>query len=335
MNILSIDTTGFSSSVALVKNGSQVLFNKISSGFIPHRNWWDFPYLLPVHHQKFLLKNLKDIRWKEIDAIAVSANSGIYTCILVGLSMAKVLADCYKKPIIEVDHILAHLYSPWLERDPNNFKFPILVFSASGSHSDFSLLKNKRECEIIYDTVPQQAKKEVKVFLGIGKIFYQMGKILNKFNSRNTGVDDLMKSARRGNPYKFDFTQYYKKPLLDLNFYDFMDSIDKFARRKNVKVDDVAASFQESINEIISNKIIKLAEIKKVREIHIAGGISENKHLERKLKEKIKEKELPFILRYPVKKEYRLDNAAMIGALAYYQKKYHIKFINFKPSITR
>jgi len=335
MNILSIDTTGFSSSIALVKNGSQVLFNRISSGFVPNKNWWDFPYLLPEYHQNFLMKNLRNINWKNVDAIAASANSGIYTCILVGLSMAKILADCYKKPLLEVDHILAHLYSTWLERSPNDLQFPILIFSASGSHSDFSLLKNKRECEIIYDTVPRQAKGEVKVFLGIGKIFYQMGKRLGVISSADSGVDKLMKAIAQGNAHKFDFTKYYRKPLLDLNFYDFMDSIDKFVKKGNVNINNVAASFQESINEILINKILKLAGMKKAGEIHIAGGISENKHLERKLREKIKKEKLPFILRYPVKKEYRLDNAAMIGCLAYYQQKYHIKFINFKPSITR
>jgi len=332
MLILAVDTTGFNSSMALVKDGRKVLFNKISSGFIPNKYWQDFPYLLPEHHQKFLIKNIKDIKWGNVDAIAVSANSGIYTCILVGLSITKILAHCYKKPLIEVDHILAHLYSTWLEKDPNDFQFPILVFSASGSHSDFSLLKNKKECEIIYDTVPKQDKGEIKVFLGIGKIFYQMGKRLGIITSADSDIKKLTKAASQGNPYKFNFIKYYKKPLLDLNFSDFMNSIDKFINKGSVN--DIAASFQESINEILSDKIIKLAKIKKAKEIHIVGGISENKHLEKKLKERIKKEKLPFILRYPVKQEYRLDNAAMIGCLAYYKQKYKIKFINFSPKIT-
>ncbi|GAG90205.1 unnamed protein product, partial [marine sediment metagenome] len=96
MLILAIDTTGFSASIALVKDGKKVFFNKIDSGFIPGKNWWDFPYLLPSCHQKFLIRNLKGIKWEDIDAIAVSTNSGIYNCILVGLSVAETLAYCYK-----------------------------------------------------------------------------------------------------------------------------------------------------------------------------------------------------------------------------------------------
>lgn len=343
MLILAIDTTGFSTSIALVKDGREVLFNKISSGYVPNKYWQDFPYILPARHQKFLINNLKKINWKKIDAIAVSADSGIYTCILVGLSMAEVLANCYKKPLIKVDHILAHTYSTWIERNPESFKFPILVFSASGSHSGFYLLKSKKECMVIYDTVPQQSKGEIKIFMGIIKIFYQIGKRLGLITSSDSKEDKLIKAASKGNPHKFNFIEYYQRPILDLNFSDFVNSIDTFLKKEEKKsaklsskfIKDVASSFQESINEILTNKIIKIAEIKKAKEIHIVGGISVNKHLEKKLKKKIKIEKLPFILCYPIKKEYRLDNAAMIGALAYYQQKYNIKFIDFRPRITR
>jgi len=349
MLILAIDTTGFSASIALVRDGKEVLFNKISSGYVSDKHWKDFPYILPAHHQRFLIDNLektlkqKKISWKNIDAIAVSANSGIYTCILVGVSVAYTLGKIYKKPVIEIDHILAHLYSTWLEKNPENLRFPILVFSASGSHSDFSLLKSKKKCRVIYDTVPRQDKGEIKIFIGIGKIFYQMGKRLGIITSADSGVSKLMKAISQGDPYKFNFAKYYQEPVLDLNFSDFINSIDVFLKKqekKSVKlssqfIKDVAASFQESINEVLSNKIIKIAKIKKAKEIHITGGISENKHLEKRLKGKIKKGRLSFVLRYPVKKGYRLDNAAMIGCLAYYQKKYNIKFTNFKPSITK
>ena len=343
MLILSIDTTGFSSSIALVKNGKNVLLNKISSGFTPEKKWQDFPYLLPVHHQKFLIDNLKKINWRKIDAIAVSANSGIYNCILVGLSIAETLAYCYKKPLIKVDHILAHLYSTWLERNPNDFQFPILIFSASGSHSDFSLLRDIKRCEIIYDTVPRQNTGKVEIFIGIGKLFYRIGKRLGLITPDDSGVNKLIKAAFQGNPYKFNFIKYYQGPLLDLDFSNFMKSIDRFLKKEEKKsprlsaqfIRDVAASFQESITEILADKIIKLSKIKKAKEIHMAGGISENKYLEKKLKGKIRKEKLSFVLRYPVKREYRLDNAAMIGALAYYQQKHNIKFVNFKPNITR
>ena len=352
MLILAIDTTGFSSSIALVENGKRVLFHKVNSSFVPNKNWRDFPYLLPARHQKFLISSLerlsreRRINWENIDAIAVSATSGIYNCILVGLSIAQILAYCYKKPLIKVDHILAHIYSAWLERDPDSFRFPILVFSASGSYSDFSLLKNVNHCQLLCDTIPQQFEKGAKIFIGIGKVFYQIGKKLEIIVPIDKDIEGalnkLINVMSQGDPHRFNFANYYKGSLFNLDFTDFMKDIGKIIKKEKNKREklneqvkkDIAASFQESITEILANKIIRLAEMKKINEIHITGGISENKYLKRKLNRKIKEKELSFILRYPVKKEYRLDNAAMIGALAYYQQKHNIKFINFKPNIT-
>ena len=335
MLILSIDTTGFSASVALVKNGREVLFNKTKSGFKEGTGWRGFFEPLPDFHQKFVLKNTRGINWKEIDAIAVSANSGIYNCILVGVSIAQTLAKIYRKPLIEVDHLLAHTYSPWLERNPADFRFPILVFSASGSHSDFAWLKNIKNCEIIAGAIPKQKEKGVEIFVGVGKVFYQFGKSLGIIPPDDGGVEKLTQAALKGNPRRFDFAPYYHGSLLDLNFVDFLNSAVKLAKKRSLLVEDAAASFQESITEILSEKILKLAQMKKVGEIHLAGGISENKYLEKKLKNKIKQDGLDFVLREPVKKQYRLDNAAMIGALAYFQKKYQIKFKNFEPNVTR
>jgi len=352
MLILAIDTTGFSASIALVKDGQKVLFNKINSGFLANKNWWDFPHLLPAHHQKFLINNIEKIfqkskiNWPDIEAIAVSANSGIYNCLLIGLSTAETLAYCHKKPLIKVDHILAHIYSPWLERNPENFQFPILVFSASGSHSDFSLLPDLKTCQSLYSQIPVEEKEDSKRYIGVGKLFFQLGKMLHVISPQESNfqkaLNKLLNLMDQGQPNKFDFKKYYQGALFDLDFTDLMKSVEeKIKARKNRagqisqrNKKDIAASFQESVTEIISDKIINLAKLSKAKEIHLAGGISENEYLKRKLDRKIKKEKIFSALRYPVKKEYRLDNAAMIGALAYYQEKYQIKFINFKPQIS-
>ncbi len=341
MLILAIDTTGFSASIALVKNGSEVLFNKNSSGYIPIKKWEEFPYLLPDHHRKFLLKNIK---WRNVDAIAVSAKSGIYNCILVGKTIAYTLAKIHNKPVIEVDHILAHNYSTWLEREPRKFNFPILVFSASGSHSDFSLLNNINKFQSFGSEIEKVNWGGVKTFIGVGKVFREAGKKLGLIRphdkSPKISINRLVKAMDSGDKSFFDFKSFYEGDLFDLNFSSFIDKIDdllkkEIRQKKRLSkkfINDVAASFQESVNEILSDKIIKLAREKKAKEIHVAGGVSENKNLKKKLKEKTGK---DFLLHYPVKKEYRLDNAAMIGCLAFYQEKYKIKFKNFKPNITK
>ena len=347
MLILAIDTTGFIASISLVRDGRQVLFLKNSSGYLPIKKWEEFPYILPDHHQEFLLQNIEKslirhhISWKQIDAVAVSALSGIYNCILVGKAIAYSLARIYSKQVIEVDHILAHNYSTWLEQRPKSFNFPILVFSASGSHSDFFLIKDINQSQSLSRDVAIKDFGGVQTFIGVGKIFRALGKSLGLIrpNDKTASMERTIKAMNKGNAFKFGFTKYYKGELLNLNFFNYLESINKFIKQKRrlspKLVNNIAASFQESITEILAQKIFKLAKMKKVKEIHIAGGISENKYLEKKLKQGIKKQKLPLILRYPAKKQYRLDNAAMIGCLAYYQKKYKIKFKNFKPNITK
>ena len=347
MLILAIDTTGFASSISLVKNGKKVLFLKNSSGFLPNKRWEEFVYILPSHHQEFLLNNIEKelkkhkIRWNQIDAIAVSAISGIYTAILTGVVIAQTFAKIYNKPLIKVDHILAHNYSTWLERKPEKFNFPILVFSASGSHSDFFLIKDINQSQSLCSNVAIKNFGGIQTFIGIGKIFRAIGKSLSLIRpiDKTASIKKTINAMDKGDSFKYDFTKYYKGELLDLNFFSFLNSINKFIEKqtkKSIKItNDIAASFQESITKILAQKIFKLAQMKKVKEIHITGGISENKYLENKLKQEIKKQKLDFILRYPIKKEYRLDNAAMIGSLAYYQEKYKIKFKNFKPNITK
>ncbi len=344
MRILAIDTTGFSAAISIVENGTEVLFNKTGSGYLPTKSWREFIQLLPKKHLEFLLKNInnKNINLDKIDAIAVSSKSGIYNCVLVGLSFAKLLGKIYKKPVVEVDHILAHNYSSWIERKPEDFNFPILVFSASGSHSDFALIKNIKSFESLCGSVETKKIAGIKTFIGVGKIFRAVGKSLGVVKPSRDDVDGIknaIKIMEQGDPCKYNFKKYYKGDLTDLNFFNFLKQIKLFIeveKRKTGRISrsfarDVAASFQESLNEILSEKIVLLAKKKKAKEVHLVGGLSQNKDLYKKIKNKIRGE---IILRKPTKKEYRLDNAAMIGCLAYYQNKYKIKFKNFEPNIT-
>jgi N6-L-threonylcarbamoyladenine synthase len=244
--------------------------------------------------------------------------------------------------LIKVDHILAHIYSPWIERNPIDFQFPILVFSASGTHSNFSLLPSIDKYELISDQVGVEERETVKTFTGVGKLFYAISRVLD-IDVPKGDVRKVIQKMSQGDPLRFNFIKYYHGKLLNLDFTDFMKSVKGFVEReKKISyrlssrfIKDVAASFQEAIIEILSEKLVNLAEIKNAKELHLAGGVSLNAYFREKLKEKIKKKNLSLIIRYPIKKEYSLDNAAMIGALAYFQQKYRIKFVNFNPQLTQ
>ena len=346
--ILSVDTTSLNTSCALTR-GLDVIAVKRRCEFFP-KAWNDHLDFLPSQHQKFLISdifyllNRKKIDLSQIDLIAVSSKSGVRNCLLVGKTIAHAISVICRKPLFETDHILAHLYSCFIGRKYEDMKFPILVFSASGSHNEFALIENSKHCRILFDDIPPLWEDNRDVLsLGIGNIFSRIKNQLGMADRRpgfRMTMGTLMKMMSEGNPHKFDFKKFYQGEILDLNFFNFLKSVFSFYDKnvKNTKnqklIKDYAASIQESLTEILAEKILYLAKEHKAKEIHITGGISCNNYLENKLKNKIKQCRDEIILRYPLRMVYRLDNAAMIGVLAYLQKRYGIKFTNFKPNVT-
>jgi N6-L-threonylcarbamoyladenine synthase len=349
MKILAIDTVGYGASVAITEN-NRVLFSKTASfpvSFPLSGGLDDVLNDLPQLHQKSILNLVEDsfkktkLDWEDIGAVAASAYSGIYHCVLAGLATASALSHFHRKSFLIADHLLAHAYSCWIERNSQEFRFPILVFSASGSHSGFYLITGLDECKVIYDRVPKETVGNTETFIGIGKLFDKIGRRLN-ITSSESDIKKVLVIMSKGNSHKYDFVSGYSGGLFDFDFSELMLMVDKLIWRQEREskinprfIGDIAASFQESLCEILSRKIIEIAGIIRVREVHICGGISNNDYLRKKLKRKIAKEKLSFNLCYPLKKEYGLDNAAMIGALAHYQQKYKIKFVNFKPQITR
>lgn len=346
--ILSVDTTSLNTSCALTR-GLDVIAVKNRCEFLP-KTWNDHLDFLPYQHQKFLIGDIlrllkrKKIDLSQIDMVSVSSKSGVKNCLLVGKTVAHAISTICAKPLFETDHILAHLYSCFMSRKYEDMKFPILVFSASGSHNEFALMENSNRCKILFDDAPPLWEDNGDVVsLGIGNIFSRIKNQLGMADRRpgfRITMGALMKMMSEGNPHKFDFKKFYQGEIMDLNFLNFLKSIFSFYDEnvKNTKnqtlIKDYAASVQESLTEILAEKILYLAKEHKAKEIHVTGGISCNNYFEEKLKKKIKQSGSGIVLRYPLKMVYRLDNAAMIGALTHLQKRYKIKFIDYKPNIT-
>ncbi|MFA6988467.1 MAG: carbamoyltransferase N-terminal domain-containing protein [Candidatus Gastranaerophilaceae bacterium] len=341
MKILAIDTTGFTTSISIVDNGRRVILLKNKCCFIKNRLWRDFVVELPIRHKENLLKIVKSqkINFNELDFLALSSKSGISNCLVIGEIFTYLLAQIYKKEVLGVDHILAHVYSCFLERDFQKIKYPILVFSASGSHSDIALIKNVNECEILTNEIKHINKDGVDVLVGIGKIFDHFSRRIGISTPFDFSVEKLDKICFLGDQNRYRFRKYYNGALTDMNFSGFLEKIMRFyEKNKKIKqktfLNDVAASFQKTIIDIIVEKIIFLADKHSVAEIHLAGGVSCNGYLRTTIRRVLKDR-IKTVCRFPKKKVYSLDNAAMVACLAYYQKKYNIKFKNFKPAITK
>lgn len=353
MTILGIDTTGFSTSVAIVKDGKEVLFNYVNPGYNIDKKWNEVSRELPQMHFEFLMNNFdkfvkqSGLDWSEIDAIAVSAKSGIESCITMGKSFAKNYSKNHSKPIIEVDHILAHIYSTWIgKKEEEKFDFPILAFSSSGSHNSLALIKSEKYCSILPIKDIYDVEGDTKFHLGIGKYFFRVFNFL-ELDKEKDGWQKFIKMMKEGDPKKYDslnlsVKRHYEFDDRIFDFSDLMWGIKNYVeeqKKENGELSeeqkkDLAASFQEIVSTEIANYLLFLTRLLQAKEVHLSGGISVNWHIENKVRETLKEEFPKVKIRLP-QAEYRLDNAAMIASLAYYQEKYGIEYKNFEAIVTK
>jgi len=256
---------------------------------------------VPVIHQA--LADAK-VDKKDINAVAFTQGPGLLGALLVGVSFAKSFALALNVPLISINHILAHFID-----DPKP-AFPFLCLTVSGGHTQIVLVKDYFDMEIVGETLDDAA----------GEAFDKTAKILNLPYPGGPLID---KHAKLGNPLAYKFPVPQIKGL-DYSFSGFKTAILYFIR-DHVKdnpdfipthLDDICASVQHSIVQILLTKLKKAALQYNIKDIAIAGGVSANSGLRAALKQM--ETELGWTTYIP-QFQYCTDNAAMIAIAAHYK----------------
>lgn len=313
MIILGIETSCDETSIAILKDGKEVLSNKISSQIEIHKEFGGVvPEIASRHHIKNIAAILEEaleeakITMEEIDYIAVTYAPGLIGALLVGVSFAKGLAYVHNIPIIPVHHIKAHIYANFIE---NEAKLPTIALVVSGGHTNIILVDEKHNFEnlggTLDDAVGETYDKVARV-LGVG---YPGGPVLDKMYYQ--GDKNFLKIPE---PKILGY---------DFSFSGIKTSVINFVNKQKMKGEkfkneDLAASFQDKVVEILVKKSIKAAEEKKIKSIIIAGGVAANSLLRKELKEAGEKKGIE--VSYPSLK-YCTDNAAMIAMAGYYKLK--------------
>lgn len=324
--ILAIESSCDDTSAAVVKDG--VVLSNVMAGQDVHEKYGGvIPELASRAHQVNILpvadKALKDagVLLKDIDGIAFTRGPGLLGSLLVGTSFAKGLAISARKPLIEVNHLQGHLLSHFIDepcRVNRHPSFPYLTLLVSGGHTQIVRVDNFLEYKIIGETIDDAA----------GEAFDKCAKLLDLGYPGGPVVDKLSKT---GNSDKFRFSKPKIKGL-DYSFSGVKTSLLYFLRdsiRQNPdfikeNLNDLCASFQKTIIEILLEKLIKASDETKIKTITLGGGVSANSSLrDRVVSEGDKrgwELFLPEI-------KYTTDNAAMIALAGYYRFLSH-KFTN-------
>lgn len=307
--ILAIETSCDETSIAIVKNGKEVVAITILTQMQTHANYGGVvPEIASRMHTENITMVLEETLKKanmtvnDVDAIAVTQKPGLLGSLLVGIEFAKVLSYVYKKPLIAVNHLIGHIYANAIN---NELEFPLLALVVSGGHTELVIMKNDYDFEFLGGTLDD----------AIGEAYDKVARILNIPYPGGPGIE---RKALDGK-----VTYDFPKPVMD-NTYNFSYSglksriinivHNEKQKGNDIREADLAASFQYvAVDELVrkTDLALKNTGIKKVL---VAGGVSANKYL-RKEMQQVAEKHnaklnIPQIL-------YCTDNAAMIGAAAY------------------
>lgn len=316
--ILGIESSCDDTSAAIIQ-GNKILSNIAANQEIHNEYGGVVPELASRAHQQNIIpvvqKSLKqaNIQQNEIKAIGFTRGPGLLGSLLVGTSFAKSLAMSLNVPLIEVNHLQAHILAHFIEdANPTPPKFPFICLTVSGGHTMIVLVKDYFQMEIIGKTIDDAAGE---AFDKIGKIFdldYPAGPIIDKL-------------AKDGDENAFKFS----KPKLenyDYSFSGIKTSVLYFIQKEIKKnpdfikenLNNLCASVQKTIIDTLMIKLEKACADYQIKEVAIAGGVSANSALRKMMKSK--SKELGWNIYIP-KFEYTTDNAAMIAMVA--QLKYN------------
>jgi len=316
MNILAIESSCDETSASVITNG-KIVSNIIATQDIHAEYGGVVPELASRAHQKNIVPVVEsalkkaNIEKRDLNAIAVTQGPGLLGALLVGVSFAKNLAAGLEIPVIGVNHMQAHILAHFIDEPKPNF--PFLCLTVSGGHTQIVLVKDYLEMEIIGQTIDD----------AVGEAFDKSAKLIGLTYPGGPLID---KNAKHGDPLK------YKLPIVQVDHYNYSFSGIKTAilyfLKKEVKqnpnfitehMNDICASIQYTLVEILITKLKKAAFDLKIDHIAIAGGVSANSGLRQRLVElsKIHNWKL-FIPDF----EYCTDNAAMIAMAAQH------KFLN-------
>ena len=312
--ILAIESSCDDTSASVLKN--KTILSNVVAGQDVHKLYGGVvPELASRAHQQHILPVVDTaikkagIEKRQINAVAFTKGPGLLGSLLVGTSFAKSFALGMGIPLIDVNHMRGHVLAHFIEDGSATPEFPFLCLTVSGGHTQIVKVDSPLEMEIIGTTIDDAA----------GEAFDKTAKILGLPYPGGPLIDQY---AQEGNPFAYQFS----KPRIEGYNYSFsglktsiLYTIQKLEKMDSMikvnRLNDICASVQHSIIEILFDKLIKAADDYHITHIAIAGGVSANSLLRSELKRIGEKKQWKT---YIPKFEYCTDNAAMIGITGYF-----------------
>lgn len=310
---LAIESSCDETAVSVLKNGREVLSNIINSQIDQHKK---FGGVVPEVASRKHIENINNVieqalkvaklSFNDISHVGVTYGPGLVGALLVGLSAAKAIAFALDIPLNGVNHIEGHIYANFIEH--KELEPPFISLVVSGGHTYLVYMEDYGQYEVLGKTRDDAA----------GEAFDKVARALDLGYPGGPKIDKI---AKEGNENAIDFPKaYLEEGSYDFSFSGLKSAVLNYLNSQKMKglhisVEDVAASFQKSVVEVLTEKTIACALEKGINRIVLAGGVAANSSLRANLQRECEKNNIDF--KYP-SLLLCTDNAAMIGCVAYY-----------------
>jgi N6-L-threonylcarbamoyladenine synthase len=305
--ILGIETSCDETSVAVVRNGKEILSNLISSQVDIHKKFGGVvPEVASRQHVEVILPIMEEalaqagVGLHDVDAIAVTYGPGLVGALLIGLSAAKAISYAADIPLIGVHHIAGHIYA---NRFVQDFDFPLIALVVSGGHTELVWMKEHGAYEVIggtRDDAVGEAYDKVARSLGLS---YPGGPEIDRLASEGKDILSFPRVYLEPESFDFSFSGLKSAVLNRLN--------QASQKGEELSKADVAASFQAAVVEVLVDKTIRSARERGAKQVLLAGGVAANRALRAELNRACAKEGIPLII---PPASLCTDNAAMIAA---------------------
>ncbi|WP_339161333.1 tRNA (adenosine(37)-N6)-threonylcarbamoyltransferase complex transferase subunit TsaD [Bacillus sp. FSL M8-0277] len=306
--ILGIETSCDETAASIVKNGKEIVANVVASQIESHKRFGGVvPEIASRHHVEQVTIVLEEVMaqanmsFRDLDAIAVTEGPGLVGALLIGVNAAKALSFAHQIPLVGVHHIAGHIYANQLV---DELQFPCLALVVSGGHTELVLMKEHGSFEVIGETLDDAAGEAYDKVARTMGLPYPGGPHIDRLAHEGEPTIKLPRAWLEEGSYHFSFSGLKSAVINTLH--------NASQKGETIAPENLAASFQASVIEVLVGKTLKAAEAYGVKQVVLAGGVAANKGLREALTTAFTK--LPDVKVIIPPLSLCTDNAAMIAA---------------------
>lgn len=306
--IFGIETSCDETAAAIVKNGTEIVANVVSSQIESHKRFGGVvPEIASRHHVEQIIAVFQEtldqagLTFKDMDAIAVTKGPGLVGALLIGVNAAKAIAFAHQLPLIGVHHIAGHIYANRLVKE---MAFPLLSLVVSGGHTEIVYMAEHGSFKVIGETRDDAAGEAYDKVARTLHLPYPGGPHIDRLAAAGEDTYGLPRVRLEEGSYDFSFSGLKSAVINSVH--------NAQQRGEELVPENLAASFQASVVEVLTEKTIRAAKEYGVEQVLLAGGVAANKGLRASLEKAFSDMPATELVIPPL--SLCTDNAAMIAA---------------------